>query len=116
MTTPRNEDQSSDNNSFHIDGKEIKFSEGQTILSAALEADVFIPHLCYNAKFQPHGSCRVCMVNVNGQSSCACTTQASPNAQVQSDTQELNQHSGQTKRLYVLVLMTSFRSSLSLYC
>lgn len=102
MTTPRKEDQSSDNNSFHIDGKEIKFSEGQSILSAALEADVFIPHLCYNAKFQPHGSCRVCMVNVNGHSSCACTTPASPNAQVQSDTQELNHD----RRVLVQMLFT----------
>ena len=41
---------------FIIDGKEVPFTEGQTIIQAALAAGVYIPHLCYHPDFSPHGS------------------------------------------------------------
>lgn len=86
----------------YIDGKEIKYTEGQTILEAASQADIYIPHLCYNKKFKPHGSCRVCIVNINGHSSCACTTPVTPNARIESDTVELNHD----RRVLVQMLFT----------
>ncbi len=85
-------DRSNDNssNTLTIDGKSVAFIKGQTILDAALEAEVYIPHLCFNPKFEPHGSCRVCMVEVNGHTHCACTTPASQNDVIKSDTREIN--------------------------
>ncbi len=56
-----------------IDGKEIPFEEGQTIMDAAIAADIYIPHLCHNPDYQPHGSCKLCTVKVNGRNCSACT-------------------------------------------
>jgi [NiFe] hydrogenase diaphorase moiety small subunit len=63
-------------NTFRLDGVAIEFSDGDTIMDAALRAGVYIPHLCHNPEFTPHGSCRVCIVNVNGSQVSACTQPA----------------------------------------
>jgi len=47
-----------------IDGKEITVSEGTTILQAAQQADIAIPHLCYDERFPPYTSCFVCVVEI----------------------------------------------------
>jgi bidirectional [NiFe] hydrogenase diaphorase subunit len=47
-----------------IDGKEVKATEGKTVLEAAQSADIFIPTLCHHAKLEPHGLCRICTVEV----------------------------------------------------
>jgi [NiFe] hydrogenase diaphorase moiety small subunit len=59
---------------FKIDGTDVKAGQGQTILSAALDAGVYIPHLCFCPSLPPHGSCRVCAVKANGRYVAACTT------------------------------------------
>lgn len=47
-----------------IDGKEVKATEGMTVLEAARSADIFIPTLCYHEKLEPYGGCRLCTVEV----------------------------------------------------
>lgn len=74
---------------FTIDGKKIHFQDGQTIMEAAMEAGVYIPHLCYNPEFVPHGSCRVCTVKVGDRFVAACTTPATENSVVTNETEEL---------------------------
>jgi [NiFe] hydrogenase diaphorase moiety small subunit len=61
---------------FKLDGKSIPFQDGDTIMDAALRAGEYIPHLCHNPEFTPHGSCRVCIVDVNGRHMSACTLPA----------------------------------------
>lgn len=77
-------------NSFNIDGLPVSFTPGQTILQAALAADVYIPHLCAHPEFKPHGSCKLCTVTVNGRSGSACTVQALPGMEVENNTPEIN--------------------------
>jgi len=67
---------------FKIDGKTITFEQGDTIMDAALRAGEYIPHLCHNPEFHPHGSCRVCVVEVNGRQASACTLQAADGMEV----------------------------------
>ena len=50
-----------------IDGVAVEVPEGSTILDAAKLASVDIPTLCYMAKINEIGSCRVCVVDVEGQ-------------------------------------------------
>ena len=73
-----------------IDGLSVPFQEGQTIMDAALAAGVYIPHLCHNPEFKPHGSCKLCTVNVNGRNVASCTMPAVEGQQVLSDIAELN--------------------------
>ena len=75
---------------FTLDGKTIPFTEGQTIIQAASAAGVFIPHLCYHPEFQPHGSCKLCTVKVNGRHTASCTMRAAPGMVVESETEEIN--------------------------
>ena len=76
--------------SITIDGVKISFSVGETIMEAALEAGIYIPHLCHHPEFQPHGSCKLCTVLVNGRSCSACTMPAMEGQDVLSNTAELN--------------------------
>ena len=78
------------NTTFSLDGKEIPFREGQTIIQAAQAEGKWIPHLCYHPEFKPHGSCKLCTVKVNGRHMASCTTQAAAGQVVESDTEELN--------------------------
>ena len=49
-----------------IDNKRVQVAEGTNILEAARAAGVHIPTLCYLEKVQAIGSCRVCLVEVEG--------------------------------------------------
>lgn len=75
---------------FVLDGEEVPYRPGQTLLQAALTAGRYIPHLCYHPEFRPHGSCKVCTARVNGRAVTACTTLADSAAEVESETEELN--------------------------
>ncbi len=73
-----------------IDGKSIPFTDGQTIMDAALAAGVYILHLCHNPEFKPHGSCKLCTVNVDDRKMTACTMLATEGMVIGNNTQELN--------------------------
>jgi [NiFe] hydrogenase diaphorase moiety small subunit len=75
-----------------IDGREVPFTDGQTIMDAAMAAGVYIPHLCHNPEFVPHGSCRVCVVKVNGRTQASCTTPAVAGQVVESEAEEIQGH------------------------
>jgi NADH-quinone oxidoreductase subunit G len=47
-----------------IDGKEIEFTHGQTIIEAARNNGISIPHFCWHPKLTVSGNCRVCLVEV----------------------------------------------------
>jgi [NiFe] hydrogenase diaphorase moiety small subunit len=74
---------------FIIDNRKVPFQEGQTIMDAALAAGVYIPHLCHNPEFKPHGSCKLCTVKIDGRCASACTTPATDGAVVENNTDEL---------------------------
>lgn len=61
-----------------IDGKEIEAGEGQSVLDAALDAGIFIPHLCSHPDLEAKGGCRLCSVEIEGGSEAvpACKTMA----------------------------------------
>ena len=49
-----------------IDEKEVTVNEGATILEAARSAGIEIPTLCYHERLNPIGSCRMCVVEIEG--------------------------------------------------
>ena len=61
-----------------INGKNLEFSEGQTILQVAKNAGIYIPTLCHIEGLTPYGGCRLCIVKVEGMKGYppACTTPA----------------------------------------
>lgn len=47
-----------------IDKKKVTADKDDTILLAAKNAGIYIPTLCHHDKIKPHGSCRLCLVEI----------------------------------------------------
>ena len=78
------------NNTFQLDGAEVPFTQGQSVMQAALAAGRYIPHLCYHPEFKPHGSCKLCTVKSGGRTMASCTMPAEAGLEVESNIEELN--------------------------
>jgi [NiFe] hydrogenase diaphorase moiety small subunit len=76
---------------FVLDGEEVAFLPGQTVMQAALAAGRYVPHLCYHPEFKPHGSCKVCTVKVDGRWVTSCTLPAAAGMQVESRGEEIDE-------------------------
>lgn len=70
-----------------INGHELSFSEGETILEVAARNNIEIPTLCHLRQTTPTGTCRVCVVAVDGQDDLvtACSTPAGHNMVVRTE-------------------------------
>jgi formate dehydrogenase (NADP+) beta subunit len=49
-----------------IDGRDVTAEAGDSLLHAALEAGIYVPHLCDHPDLPPGGVCRLCVVEVEG--------------------------------------------------
>ena len=60
-----------------IDGKEVVTTKGKTVIQAAAEVGVAIPHYCYHPKLSIAGNCRMCLVEIEKMPKLqiACNTQ-----------------------------------------
>lgn len=88
--------------SFQLDGETVPFEPGQTVIQAALAAGHYIPHLCYHPEFKPHGSCRVCTVEVDGRTVASCTLPAQAGMEVVSKSDRLRkEHQTLVQMLFV---------------
>jgi NADP-reducing hydrogenase subunit HndD len=87
-----------------INGREIPFTAGQTILEVAQAHQIRIPTLCHLKGATPTGACRICVVEVQGARTLltACSTPAAANMIVQTDSPKVI-----TARKMVLELMLS---------
>lgn len=72
---------------FFLDGKELEYSQGQTIIEAAKAAGIEIPHFCWHPSLSVSGNCRVCLVEVEKapKGMIACATQCTEGMVVHSN-------------------------------
>ncbi len=75
---------------FFLDGEEIPFSPGQTVIEAARAAGKWIPHLCWHPDFPAHGSCKLCTVKIGNRYLSACTAEAQAGMEVENRSAELD--------------------------
>ncbi len=61
-----------------VDGKQIEFKQGQTVIEAARAAGIEIPHFCWHPSLSVSGNCRVCLVEIEKMPKLAisCSTYA----------------------------------------
>ena len=52
---------------IEIDGKGLLVEPGMNLLEAALQNGIYIPHLCHHPDLPDIGSCRLCIVEVEGE-------------------------------------------------
>jgi formate dehydrogenase alpha subunit len=73
-----------------INNRRITTRDGATILEAALENDIYVPHLCYHPDLAPVGVCRLCVVAVEGRElAFSCMTPAEEGMVIHTDTPEV---------------------------
>src|SRR5271157_2337041 len=61
---------------LEIDGRVVAVPAGTSVIRAAAEAGIHVPKLCATDSLEPFGSCRLCLVEIDGQRGypAACTT------------------------------------------
>lgn len=73
-----------------IDGRKIRVPEGTTVLQAARQAGIEIPHLCDHEGILSYGACRMCTVEIakDGRTrlQASCTCPAEDGIEVATDT------------------------------
>jgi NADPH-dependent glutamate synthase beta subunit-like oxidoreductase len=76
-----------------IDGKEVEVKDGTTVLNAALDAGIYVPHLCDHPDLKPAGACRLCLVEVKGVDGypASCHLPAAEGMEVETKTPRLGQ-------------------------
>jgi len=50
---------------MQIDGRDVAATQGQSVLEAARDAGIEIPTLCHHERLEPHGGCRLCIVELD---------------------------------------------------
>jgi NADH dehydrogenase/NADH:ubiquinone oxidoreductase subunit G len=96
-----------------INDVELSARDGSSVLEAAQQNNIYIPHLCAHPELAPYGGCRLCLVEVAGMSGCrpACTTLALEGMVVHTNTDTV-----QALRREVLQLLLSEHPSSCLVC
>jgi [NiFe] hydrogenase diaphorase moiety small subunit len=75
---------------FTLDGHEVTFAAGETVMQAAQRARLYIPHLCWHESLGQSGACRLCVVKIGDNFTAACTTPAKAGVSVANRTPELD--------------------------
>jgi formate dehydrogenase major subunit len=87
--TPRRE--SADTVTLEIDGISVTVPKGTSVMRASTEAGINVPKLCATDTLEAFGSCRVCLVEIEGRKGypASCTTPAENGMRVKTQTTKL---------------------------
>ncbi len=86
-----------------IDGKPIEVPEGTSIMRAAAIAGVSVPKLCATEMLDAFGSCRLCLVEIDGRpgTPASCTTPVAEGMNVRTQTEQLKKLRRGVMELYI---------------
>src|SRR6218665_2685360 len=88
--TPRRE--AAQEVTLEIDGEKGTVTAGTSLMRAAVDAGIKIPKLCAPASLEPFGSCRLCLVEIEGRrgTPASCTTPAEEGMVVRTQSENLS--------------------------
>jgi len=77
-----------------LDGEEVPFTPGETLYQVAERHGREVPTLCYDERLEAFGSCRLCVVEVEGwgKPAASCTTLAEEGMVVRTTSERLEMH------------------------
>ncbi|MDO9174090.1 MAG: 2Fe-2S iron-sulfur cluster-binding protein, partial [Actinomycetota bacterium] len=86
-----------------IDGQPVLVPEGTSVMRAAATCGVDIPKLCATDSLDPFGSCRLCLVEIDGRKGtpASCTTPVAPGMQVTTQSPKLERLRRGVMELYI---------------
>ncbi|MCZ8074172.1 MAG: formate dehydrogenase subunit alpha [Paucibacter sp.] len=99
--TPRRE--STEEVTLEIDGFPVTVPKGTSLMRAAVDAGIKVPKLCATDSLEPFGSCRLCLVEVEGRKGfpASCTTPAEAGMKVKTQTPKLQDLRKGVMELYI---------------
>jgi formate dehydrogenase major subunit len=88
---------------LEIDGQPVTVAAGTSIMRAAMDAGVQVPKLCATDSLEAFGSCRLCLVEVEGRKGypASCTTLVEPGMKVRTQTPKLAKLRRGVMELYI---------------
>ena len=88
---------------LEIDGKHVTVARGTSVMRAAVEAGIPVPKLCATDNMEAFGSCRLCLVEVEGRrgTPASCTTLAEPGMKVRTQSPKLAKLRRGVMELYI---------------
>ncbi|MDA0681020.1 MAG: formate dehydrogenase subunit alpha [Proteobacteria bacterium] len=88
---------------IEIDGLPATVRAGSTIMRAARESGVDVPKLCATDNLKPFGSCRLCLVEIEGRKGypASCTTPVEEGMQIRTQTPALAKLRRNVMELYI---------------
>ena len=86
-----------------VDGQTVSVPAGTSVMRAAAEAGIEIPKLCATDSLEPFGSCRLCLVEVEGGrgTPASCTTPVADGMKVHTQTPKLERMRRGVMELYI---------------
>ncbi|MFN4125656.1 formate dehydrogenase subunit alpha [Pannonibacter indicus] len=86
-----------------VDGFEVSVPEGTSVMRAASEAGISVPKLCATDMLDAFGSCRLCLVEIEGRAGtpASCTTPVAPGMVVHTQTGKLKDLRKGVMELYI---------------
>lgn len=86
-----------------IDGRAVTVPAGTSVLRAAIEAGIDVPKLCATDMLEAFGSCRLCLVEIEGRKGypASCTTPVEAGMQVRTRSEKLDQLRRGVMELYL---------------
>ena len=99
--TPASEDKTPV--TLQIDGKSVSVPRGSSVMRAAMESGVKIPKLCATDMVDAFGSCRLCLVQIEGRKGfpASCTTVVEPGMRVRTQSDRLAKIRRGVMELYI---------------
>ena len=85
---------------LHIDGREIRATEGEYILNIARANDIFIPAICYLTRCSPTLACRLCLVDIDGKRAYSCNAKAKDGMNITTHNEEIQQERRSIMEVY----------------
>ena len=88
---------------LEIDGNEVTVPAGTSLMRAAVDAGINVPKLCATDSIEPFGSCRLCLVEIEGRKGfpASCTTPCEPGMKVRTQTPKLQELRKGVMELYI---------------
>ncbi|MEU4086689.1 formate dehydrogenase subunit alpha [Streptomyces aureus] len=89
--------------SVEVDGLAVTVPEGTSVMRAAALAGVDIPKLCATDSLEPFGSCRLCVVEIDGRrgTPASCTTPVADGMSVRTQTPKVEKLRQGVMELYI---------------
>ncbi|MFN8836641.1 MAG: formate dehydrogenase subunit alpha [Betaproteobacteria bacterium] len=88
---------------LEVDGIPVSVPEGTSVMRAAAEAGISVPKLCATDSLEPFGSCRLCLVEIEGRKGypASCTTPVAEGMVVHTQTAQLAKLRRGVMELYI---------------